>query len=153
MFWLKVSLSGVMIFLLYGCVAPVNAPGGASVGSHSTGAFPSRPSLERLENGHYRVLNDWSLTVSGRSFIIPAGYTSNGITAPTSVKTLLGDGVNYAETWSAVFHDWCFTQPSLTRFQADNYFIQLMRDYQISERKIRLMETAVRSYTLYKETQ
>jgi len=111
---------------------------------------PQRPKLKRLANGHYTVLEDWPVNVSGRKFIVQKGYTSNGITAPKSIKSMLGDNVNAPETWTAVFHDWCFTQKSLTRAQCDNYYIQLMRDFKISPQKIQLMGATVKGYSIYK---
>jgi len=122
----------------------------SAVNSVSSAKIPAKPKLEKLQNGHYRVLEDWSLNVSNRNFVVESGYTSNGITAPSYVKALLGDNINAPETWSAVFHDWCFTQEYLTRAQADDLFIQLMRDYRINAQKVSLMGTTVKGYSLYK---
>jgi len=145
------SLAFLIALPFSSCVAPGTAPAVQTVTAVSSNA--PRPSLQRLDNGHYQVMADWALVISGRRFLVPAGYSSNGITAPKSVKSLLGDGVGYPETWAAVFHDWCFTQSYLTRTQADDYFIQLMKDYGISPTKINLMATSVRSYTAYKTVQ
>lgn len=111
---------------------------------------PPKPKLKRLANGHYTVLEDWPVNVSGRKFIVQKGYTSNGITAPKSIKNMLGDNVNAPETWTAVFHDWCFTQKNLTRLECDNLYIQLMRDLKISPQKIQLMGATVKGYSIYK---
>jgi hypothetical protein len=111
---------------------------------------PPKPKLKKLANGHYRVTKPWKVRLSGRTFHIQKGYTSNGITAPDYVKKSLGDNVNAPETWAAVFHDWCFTQKRISRSQADDYFIELMHAYHIPQYKIDMMGTAARGYTLYK---
>ena len=111
---------------------------------------PPKPELKKLANGHYTVLEDWPVNVSGRKFIVQKGYTSNGITAPQSIKSVLGDDINAPETWTAVFHDWCFTQKDLTRLQCDNFYIQLMRDFKINPQKIQLMGATVKGYSIYK---
>ncbi len=111
---------------------------------------PARPKLKRLTNGHYTVLENWRVNVSGKKFIVQKDYTSNGITAPQSIKNMLGDNVNAPETWTAVFHDWCFTQKNLTRLECDDLYIQLMKDFNISARKIQLMGATVKGYSIYK---
>jgi len=119
--------------------------------SKSQSLYPTKPKLVKLENGYYRLLADWRVQVGGRTFILQKGYSCNGITAPKRIKSMLGDGVDAPETWSAVFHDWCFTQPNLTRHEADTYFVKLMKAYRINSTKISLIETAVRGYTLFKK--
>lgn len=144
------SLSFFLCVMLTSCVSHTS--------SVNTGRRPSvsvnvRPQLEQLENGHYRVLEDWPVKIGQRSFIVQQGYSSNGITAPEKLKAFLGDHVDAPETWAAMFHDWCFTQEYLTRDQADSYFIELMHDYQINAHKVQLMGATVRGYTLYKGIQ
>ena len=131
---------------------PVRAVGSSSntPSSKTNIITPLKPNLKKLSNGHYQVLEDWPLTVSNRNFVVQKGYTSNGITAPQSIKTLLGDHINAPETWTAVFHDWCFTQNHLGRPECDSLYIQLMKDFKINPNKIALMGTTVRGYTVYK---
>ena len=139
------------VFLVSSCspIAPQPYPS-PSISQNSTINTPKRPNLQRLTDGHYRVLNDWPVTVNGKRFLVQKGYNSNGITAPKSIKMMLGDHINAPETWTAVFHDWCFTQKNLTRLQCDIYYIQLMRDFKISPQKIQLMGTTVKGYSIYK---
>jgi hypothetical protein len=111
---------------------------------------PEVPQLKRLANGHYRVRKPWTVNLSGRQWLVPAGYTSNGITAPDFLKNSLGDGVEFKETWSAVFHDWLFTQPGVTRTQADKLFYDLMIAYGVPAEKAKLMYTTVSTYSLTK---
>jgi Protein of unknown function (DUF1353) len=111
---------------------------------------PEAPTLKRLKNGHYKVSEPWTVTIQGLSWHIPAGYTSNGITAPARIKSALGDGVGHRETWAAVFHDWLFTQGGVTRKQADRMFRDLLIGYGVSARKADLMYTFVSAFSTSK---
>ncbi len=111
---------------------------------------PDAPQLKKLANGHYRVRKPWTVNLGGRQWQVPAGYSSNGLTVPSFLKGSLGDGVQYKETWSAVFHDWLFTQPGVTRAQADRMFYDLMIAYGVSAEKARLMYNTVAAYSLTK---
>ncbi len=118
--------------------------------SHPGRNHPNPPQLKRLENGHYRVTKPWTVELNGRKWQIQKGYTSNGITGPSSVRKSIGDGVQFKETWAAVFHDWLFTQPGVTRAQADQTFYDLLIAYGVPETKARLMFTTVSAYSLTK---
>lgn len=111
---------------------------------------PDAPQLKKLSNGHYRVRKPWTVNLDGRQWQVPAGYTSNGITGPSFIKSSLGDGVQYKETWAAVFHDWLFTQPGVTRAEADQTFHKLLIAYGVPAEKARLMYDAVAAYSLTK---
>lgn len=112
---------------------------------------PEAPHLKRLKNGHYKVRKPWTVTVGGDCWQIPAGYSSNGITAPARIKGSLGDGINHPETWAAVFHDWLFTQKGMTRKEADKIFRRLLIDYGVPTRKANLMYTFVSAYSITKD--
>jgi len=111
---------------------------------------PESPKLKRLANGHYRVRKPWTVNLGGRVWLVPAGYTSNGITAPASMKASLGDGVGRPETWAAVFHDWLFTQKGISRSQADSMFYDLLVAYGVPAGKARLMHAVVSAYSASK---
>lgn len=110
-------------------------------------AKPAAPKLKKLKNGHYKVLEPWTLRIGGETWEVEAGYRSNGITAPARVKRLLGDAADRPETWAAVFHDWLFTQPDMTRDRADALFYQLLRAYGVPSKKAKLMHAAVTAYS------
>jgi hypothetical protein len=111
---------------------------------------PARPELIRLRNGHYRVKRPWTVELDGRRWTIPRGYSSNGMTCPSWMKSSLGDGVDHPETWSAVFHDWLFTQPGISRSRADGLFYDLLIAYGVPAQKARLMHASVSAYSLSK---
>ena len=111
---------------------------------------PDAPKLVRLPNGHYRVKRPWRVEFNGRKWIVPAGYTSNGITGPAKVRAMLGDGVGHRETWAAVFHDWLFTQSGNTRAVADRLFLDLLLAYGVDSGKARMMYSTVSAYSLSK---
>ncbi len=111
---------------------------------------PQAPQLKKIRNGHYRVRKPWTVELKGRRWVVPAGYTSNGITAPDRLKASMGDGVQFKETWAAVFHDWLFTQPGISRSQADGMFYDLLVAYGVSPQKAKLMYTTVAAYSLSK---
>ncbi len=115
-----------------------------------TQSRPQAPELKRMANGHYRVRKPWTVDLNGRRWQIPAGYQTNGITASAKVKSLLGDGVDHPETWAAIFHDWLFTQPGITRRQADQMFHDLLIAYGVPAAKAGLMYTTVAAYSLAK---
>lgn len=114
---------------------------------------PDRPKLKRLATGHYRVVKPWTVEVGNRRWLVPAGYKSNGITAPAQFKSSLGDGVEHPETWAAVFHDWLFTQKGISRTQADNLFYELMIAYGVPARKASIMHSCVSAYSFSKSFQ
>lgn len=111
---------------------------------------PQPPVLRRLPNGHYRVRQPWLVQLNGRRWLVPRGYTSNGITGPAAVRKSLGDGVNHPETWAAVFHDWLFTQPGMPRATADRLFHDLLLAYGVPPEKARLMHATVSAYSISK---
>jgi hypothetical protein len=111
---------------------------------------PDAPQLKRLRSGHYRVSKAWTVNLNGHRWQIPAGYSTNGITAPASMKKSLGDGVNRPETWAAIFHDWLFTQPGISRATADRHFYDLLLAYGVSPSKARMMHATVAAYSLSK---
>ena len=111
---------------------------------------PEVPHLKRLGSGRYRVRKAWTVILNGRSWRVPAGYTTNGITGPSWLKMTLGNGVTYPETWAAVFHDWLFTQPGISRNQADQLLYDLLIAYGVSPLKAGLMHSGVAAYSACK---
>jgi hypothetical protein len=111
---------------------------------------PEAPELVRLPNGQYRVRRDWHLNFNDHRYVVPAGYSSNGITAPARLKAALGDGVKYRETWAAVFHDWLFTRAGNVRTEADRRFYELLLAYGVDPGKAKLMYSTVSAYSLSK---
>lgn len=111
---------------------------------------PEVPALKRLANGHYKVRKPWTVAIGGQHWQVPAGYSSNGITAPAVMKASLGDGVDHPETWAAVFHDWLFTQKGVTRSQADQIFHELLIAYGVPAGKAGMMFTFVSAYSVSK---
>ena len=109
-----------------------------------------KPIIKRLASGRYKVRKPWTVHAGNRLWQVPAGYVCNGITAPERVKKSLGDGVEHAETWAAIFHDWLFTQPGVTRAQADGLFHELMLAYGISPAKAGVMHAMVSAYSVSK---
>lgn len=141
----------VAAFALQSCVSvPVSSRSPLAPRAASSSMQLSRPALKRLPNGHYRVTKPWTLTAGGRVWTVQRGYTSNGITAPAALRARLGDGVGKPETWSAVFHDWLFTQKGVSRSTADELFYEVMLGYGISPNRAKMMYSTVRSYSLYK---
>lgn len=111
---------------------------------------PEAPVLKRLKNGHYKVTKPWTVIIGRQTWQIPAGYSSNGITAPARIKAALGDGVGHRETWAAVFHDWLFTQKGVSRKQADRMFRDLLVGYGVSSKKADLMYSFVSAFSVSK---
>jgi hypothetical protein len=144
-------------FFIFGCV-PMVPPMAHSQPMHNRPAtaakvarpMPNAPELKRLKNGHYYVRQPWTIELNGRSWTVPRGYTSNGITAPAAMKKSLGDGVEFRETWAAVFHDWLFTQPGISRALADHTFHDLLLAYGVPADKAWLMYSTVSAYSLTK---
>jgi Protein of unknown function (DUF1353) len=114
-------------------------------------AKPQPPKLKRLKNGHYRVTEPWTVQLNGKTWTVQAGYKCNGITAPKVIKQSLGDGVDRPATWAAVFHDWLFTQPKISRHQADKLFYDLMLAYKVPSKKAKLMYATVSAYSFSKK--
>lgn len=108
---------------------------------------PAAPKLKKLPNGHYRVMQDWKVELGGRRWNVQKGYTSNGITAPDYIKSRLGDSVNSRDTWAAMFHDWLFTQPGVSRAEADRMYYQIMIAYGVPDSKAKLMFNTVSLYS------
>ena len=140
---------------LPGCMPAASSPGGGRPASISQpvgrrAASPAAPKLKRLENGHYRVTKPWTVVIGGREWLVQKGYTSNGITGPSAIKKTMGDGVEFKETWAAVFHDWLFTQPGVSRAQADRMFKDLLLAYGVPAQKAEMMYNTVALYSISK---
>ena len=146
-----------LTFLIFGCVPMVPSLVQSQPASHHRAKtapvarpLPSAPDLKRLKNGHYYVRQPWTVELDGQRWVIPRGYSTNGITAPAALKRSLGDGVEFPETWAAVFHDWLFTQPGISRAQADQTFYNLLLAYRVPADRARLMFTTVSAYSFAK---
>lgn len=139
--------------VISGCVPPPTGPamtGGPSRSPTARNVRPAAPELKKLPNGHYRVRKPWTVVLNGRTWQIQKGYTCNGITAPDAIKKNLGDGVQHPETWAAVFHDWLFTQPGVSRQDADKAFHEILVAYGVPASKASLMYTYVSAYSMTK---
>lgn len=144
--------------LMVGCVAPgpssMSARAHASTPGQAHGKVikhrPDAPRLKSVRKGRYRVNKPWTVRLNGRTWQVPAGYTTNGITGPSWVKKSLGDGVDHPETWAAVFHDWLFTQKGVSRAQADQTFYDLLIAYGVPPMKASLMHSSVSAYSASK---
>lgn len=148
----RISLILCLCALLAGCGPALSVPGyGTSqrVPMKQAGR-PAAPELKKLGNGNYRVRKPWTVVLKGRTWQVQKGYSSNGITAPQRIKASLGDGVDKPETWAAVFHDWLFTQPGVSRTEADRTFYELLLAYGVDRSKAELMYTTVKTYSLTK---
>lgn len=147
-------MAALLALLGNGCAPPLPPSGGfpdrRPVSMARGARKPEAPQLIRLKNGHYRVARPWTVVAGGRLWQVQKGYRSNGITAPDKVKRELGDGPDRPETWAAVFHDWLFTQPGMSRSRADRLFYELLVSYGVPEVKARLMYTAVTTYSASK---
>ena len=117
---------------------------------HGVRPRPDAPQLKRVGNGRFRVCKPWTVRLNGRSWTVPAGYTTNGITGPSWLRSSLGNGVNHPETWAAVYHDWLFTQSGISRSQADQLFHDLLIGYGVSPFKAALMHSGVAAYSASK---
>jgi hypothetical protein len=116
-----------------------------------TSGMPQAPVLKQVGKGRYYVRKPWTVELRGRRWVVPRGYTCNGITAPDRFKASLGNGIDQKETWAAVFHDWLFTHPGVTRAEADRLFYDLLIAYGVPSRKAALMFTSVSMYSLSKK--
>ena len=153
---LRAHTALVLTAILAGCY-PVAGPShgrdripAGSIKSPVSRNRPAAPDLVRLKNGRYRLRSPWKIEMNGRQWEIKRGYTSNGITAPGRLKKSLGDGVEFPETWAAMFHDWLFTQPGISRADADNLFYDLLIAYRVPQTKARLMYSTVAAYSVSK---
>lgn len=136
-------------FVLTGCAPPVR--------DHVTSEQvskrkPNAPVLARKKNGRYQVAAPWTVALNGHEWYVQKGYVCNGITGPDSIRKTLGDGVNDRETWAAVFHDWLYTRPGMTRARADRLFYDLLLAYGVPSVKARLMYSGVSAYSASKST-
>lgn len=126
-----------------------SAPHRTPVKAHNR---PEAPKLKFLkQKGRYQVQKPWRLDLNGKTWHIPAGYRSNGLTVPAQLKKTMGDSPDAPETWAAVFHDWLFKQPGISRAEADKLFYDALIAYGVSQRKADLMYTSVRAYSLTKK--
>ncbi len=150
----QLILATVAILGFQGC-APMPSPvsrrpgdNGAPTVRTDRAKAPVAPVLEKLPNGHYRVVRNWPVELNGKRWVVVKGYTSNGITAPSYIKSQLGDGIRSRDTWAAVFHDWLFTRPGVSRAEADRLYYDLMLAYGVPQTKARLMYNTVSAYSL-----
>lgn len=140
--------------ILFGCVVadPGRRPG-RSAGNERRPEIskrPDAPQLKRIRKDRYRVSQPWTVELHGERWHIQKGYVCNGITAPEKIRKILGEGVDAPETWAAVFHDWLFTQPGMTRARADRLFHELLLAYGVPPLKARLIYSSVSAYSASK---
>jgi hypothetical protein len=140
--------------ILFGCVV---ASPGTRPGRHDGNGQrwelskrPDAPQLKRIRKDRYRVSKPWTVELRGDRWQVQKGYVCNGITAPEKIRKLLGEGVDAPETWAAVFHDWLFTQPGMTRARADRLFYELLLAYGVPPLKARLFYSSVSAYSASK---
>lgn len=148
------QLAIALVFVGAGCAPPprgeVFGMRGESSRPVSSAKRPDAPVLVRVGKNRYRVATPWVVRLNGRKYRVPKGYTSNGITAPVRLRALLGDAVDSPETWAAVFHDWLFTRPGVSRGEADRTFHQLLLAYGVPPAKARVMYATVSAYSVSK---
>lgn len=109
---------------------------------------PDTPQLKKMGKTRYKLCEPWVVNIGGKTYQVPTGYSSNGITAPNLIKSSLGNGLDRPETWAAVFHDWLFTQKGISRSQADKLFHQLLLAYGVAPRKADAMYAVVSAYSI-----
>lgn len=140
--------------ILLGCAVttPVSKPGKYSAQQHQVAIAdrPEAPHLKRIRKDRYRVTRPWTLELNGKIWRVQKGYVCNGITAPKKIREILGEGVDAPETWAAVFHDWLFTQPGMSREKADQLFHELLLAYDVPPLKARLIYSSVSLYSASK---
>lgn len=140
--------------ILFGCAVttPVSKPGKHSSHQHQSAVSnrPEAPQLKRIRKDRYRVTRPWTVELHGKTWQIQKGYVCNGITAPRKIREILGEGVDAPETWAAVFHDWLFTQPGMSREKADRLFHDLLLAYDVPPLKARLIYSSVSVYSASK---
>jgi hypothetical protein len=148
----RISTILALCAVLAGCGPALTMPGQGTSQRvpMKQAARPEIPDLKKLKNGHYKVRSRWTVVLKGRTWVVPKGYSSNGLTAPQNIKAALGDGIDKPETWAAVFHDWLFTQPGVTRAEADRSFHELLLAYGVSPAKAEMMYNTVKAYSLTK---
>lgn len=138
------------VLAIAACVPAVPVAGNRGSVPVSRQARPDAPVLKQLPNGRYRVRKPWTVALNGNVWRVQKGFSSNGITAPAKIRASLGDGVDHPETWAAMFHDWLFTQPGVSRSAADKAFYDLLLAYGVPAQKARMMYTTVSAYSLSK---
>lgn len=138
-----------------GCAPPPRGTAALPKGRHASARVahgkPDAPVLIGMKNGRYKVAQPWTVDLNGRRWQVQKGYRCNGISAPSKIRNSLGNGVNEPETWAAVFHDWLYTQPGMTRDRADRLFYELLLAYGVPSVKARLMYTSVSAYSASKK--
>lgn len=106
----------------------------------------------------WRVITDFKyVTNSGNTIVVPAGFKTDGATIPKILWTWLPAWGKYSR--AAVVHDYLCRRieegtphsTSPTRKEADDIFFEAMTDCEVSLFVKRVMYTAVRLFSIYKD--
>lgn len=68
------------------------------------------------------ILKDIPLGDEGLNTTIPAGFVSDGMSAPSWSRWFLGDAFDEQTLFCSVVHDWLYSSQVITRREADKWY-------------------------------
>ena len=78
------------------------------------------------------LMHEWTVCVSGRWFIVPAGTQTDGASIPRMLWRLCGHPLAYPRVYAALLHDWIYggggRDECPTRADADTVYRDLLFD-------------------------
>lgn len=90
-----------------------------------------QPSAETL--GYYRVKRDWKVEVSGRSYLVPAGFNFDGDSVPRwPIIYWIAKGRSGLK--APCIHDWLYITQPVSRRQADQAYLFMMQHSGVEKR-------------------
>jgi hypothetical protein len=79
-----------------------------------------------FERKMYRLVDDYRIVVSGREYIIKAGFEYDGASVPTPVKWLLSEAA--IMSIAALLHDHLYYTALVSKEEADAIFHEVLKD-------------------------
>ena len=89
--------------------------------------FPVEPYYHDLPIGRARkLLNDVPVLINGQPHVIPAGFVTDGASAPRGLWNLFPPFGRYNK--ASLLHDYLYQLGTMTRAQADWCFLEAMKE-------------------------
>jgi hypothetical protein len=80
-----------------------------------------------FERKMYRLIEDWPIRVSDKTYTVRAGFEFDGASVPTVFKWLLSEAA--IMSMAALLHDWLYRTAIVSKEEADAKFRVVLREH------------------------
>ena len=101
--------------------------------------------IEKVNSKEYRLLEDITVSSCGYEITVYKGFIFDGASIPKLFRGLIGSPFTGKYTVAALVHDALYASEALERQEADEIFLDLMKEYGVGYLKRYTMYWAVRA--------